>query len=212
MIEKDKKKILDLVQELKQKGLIEFNRRIIFDNISHFIGADAFYKIIKFNQNCPISQNDYVLIYFLLHEEGHFKRFSNKNILTILYLIIFIIFLINYFSLLLIPMGLVLIFVYYRIFSPFLHEDELLADFYAAQSLKQEYGILEPSKITEETFEFMRIIDNIFRKKMRREKTGIVDKMISFDFLITQKIYKFINTHPSPESRIAHIREKVDNN
>ena len=144
----NKDAVTKIFYELKEKECIEANRKILeLENYPTFHAG-----ICKIHYNRKMNELDENSIRIsLLHEEGHIRLLYRT--------ILFLIFLLGFFVLLVLsnlnPIFKILISIIVGLISSivFLQIEEYDSDKFAAMTLRDIYGIPQPSKILEKTLE-----------------------------------------------------------
>ena len=196
------KKIIDIFDELKQRNLIDPNRKIeASKNIPGGFKASVFTRnTISYNPNLPAELNDDMIRFCILHEEGHLKR-GQYGIPALSFLVglglvpLFFCILSGQgtgFSIIIsVCFFLFVFFSSIRILNEPFYWDEYGSDEFASKVLRDSYGIKQPSKIAENLL------------------NGIPS---SFDSskLLHRLFLAFFEYHPSTEQRVRNIVELID--
>jgi Zn-dependent protease with chaperone function len=196
------KKIIDIIDELKARNLIDPHRSLKESkNIPGAFKASVFTRnTITYNPNFLEGFNDDIIRFCLLHEEGHLRR-GQYGVPALLFLIglglVPLFFCIlsgqgtEFFIIISLCFFLFVFFSSIRILTEPFYWDEYGSDEFASKILQDNYGIKEPSKIVND------VLDGI---------------PSSFDSckLLHRLFLAFFEYHPSMEQRVRNIVESID--
>jgi hypothetical protein len=191
--------------ELKSKGLLPPQRKLTSSKLTPtFRSAILFYNTISYNPKFCGMQEDNIR-FSLLHEEGHKIRpqYGTPGVIFFIilalipFLLIFIFYRDNpvfvYSSLI---YSIIFVFTVIHIFSESFHGDEFDSDLFAAEILRDSYGIKKPSYILYNT---LTEIYSIMYPKYPEN--------VSIFYRIE---YGLMSLHPSLEDRVKKVALLVD--
>lgn len=207
-MKKELNKIELVFAELKKNGVIPSNRKLRSSILTpNFRSAIIFRNTISYNRKFRDMQEE-DLRFCLLHEEGHKIKTQYGtpclfcvSFFALIPFVLMEIFFNSYpvlvFSSLI--YSLILIIIALGVLRQFIHDDEFDSDLFAAEILRDYYGIKKPSYIAYNTFEE---VYSIMHPKYS-QKVTLFGKLGECLF--------FYNLHPSTDKRVKKIAHLVDN-
>jgi hypothetical protein len=213
----NRKFVEKIFKELQNDGCIDKETRLFFENDPSQPGfyTSVNYRVIFVNEYVPIPDDDHIIKYALLHEEGHQRSF--RLIFYIKYMPIPITVL---FSLMIIgpviithlfpneqiPFLILMVILFFTFFGWFgrslIRSNEIKADIYSCLCLKEKYHLI-PTEILKK--------DRIFYKNVKpihEETQTDFATWIKKSYLKSYQWY--VSVHPSFAERIEIIRKEVE--
>jgi len=204
-MELSQKEISDIFNELKERNLIDPNRKLKASKSPLVFKASVFTSnTITFNPNLCGGLDDDMIRFCILHEEGHLKReqygVSALFLLWGLSSFPFLFFVLENLYIQKVDQNIMIISLFFMFFvlcssiriltEPF-HWDEYGSDEFASKILQHNYGIKKPSEI-------LKIILNTIPSSLDMSK------------FFSRLFFTFIENHPSPEQRVRNIAGLID--
>jgi len=210
MSEPDISRLQHLFVELKEMQLIDTCRKLepSLHPLAQLQGNKLFKKILyseKFYNGFLSELDDDTLKFVLLHEEGHIQKGSLLPycaffLATVVFTILFY-YPYNFGWPYWILYLLIVIPLVYRSVYPLLYKEELKADIFAAEKMREGFHIERPSEL----------LKRLFQKA--DEKTNKEDKMKKSTFLILAIMIVlgiFPDYHPADCTRIANVNRALE--
>ncbi|KUG19723.1 MAG: hypothetical protein KO206_00390 [Methanomicrobiaceae archaeon] len=221
-------RLIRIFNELKEKGLIARNRRLIPNPfVSSFQGLFVILYSRKNIRHMMSRLDDNALRYVLLHEESHLRKGAFSNLKVVLFPLVAGLILFAYPFHMLIDLGLqagntcvmlsqfgsavpaalaaivfalIAIPLFYRLFYHELHQDEFDADRYAAETLKEHFSIDRPSEILDTALTCIQGMITV-------ENQNVASRLFS-GLILVLGIYP--DYHPPVAARVETVRREVD--
>jgi Zn-dependent protease with chaperone function len=204
-------RLSNLFKDLQQRKLIDSHRKLELSRnpVIGMQGNKLSKKILyteKFDNTVLTELDDDTLRFVLLHEEGHIQKgslFSHAILST--FVIIFIALFYYPFN-----FGWPLWFFYlligfplsYRIMYIPMFKEELMADLFAAEAMKKEFHVDQPSVLLQKLFS--KADEKLYQNQSKKySKLVLLGLLILFGF--------FPGYHPPDCTRISNIVEKCEN-
>jgi len=194
------KKIIEIIEELKTRNLVDPHREIkASKRIPCGFKASVFTSnTISYNPNIS-GLNDDEIRFCILHEEGHLKR-GQYGLPAICLLFSFGLIPLFYCILLKVDLNVMMISIFFMLFIVFssiriltepFKGDEYGSDEFASEILREHYDIKKPSEI-------LKNVLNSIPSSFDRSK------------ILPRLCLAFIEYHPSVEQRVRNIVELID--